>query len=383
MGFKGTIPPAVGAVAGMLLGAGLLLGGAVYPAHAEDFSGILDKIKLPDGFKIDVFAELPKPRSITLCKPLNTIFIGSRHGTIHSLRDTNQDGAADEVLERATGLNVPNGVACRDSQLYIALNDRVVKWPVPAEFDTSLPLEPLLDVYTGLPAEFLHGWRYAKFGPDGKLYVAIGAPCNICETKGLEGTIIRMDPDGKNVETVATGVRNSVGFDWQPGTGTMYFTDNGADGMGDDIPPDELNRVDGIGGFYGFPYLGGKSVKLEGFTDKTPPEEPIAPVIEFGAHTANLGIHFYDGDQFPADYKGTAFVAQHGSWNRTVPDGYRIMRVNFDDDGNAVSAEPFATGWLEEGSAIGRPVDIAELPDGSLIVTDDFANVIYRISYDK
>lgn len=352
-------------------------------ALAADFEGVLSKIKLPPGFKISVFAELPKPRSITICKPLNTIYIGSRHGTIHSLRDTNQDGVADEVLERTSGLNVPNGVACQDAQLYVGLQDRIVKWPVPAEFDTALPLEPLLDVKTDLPNEFLHGWRYIKFGPDRKLYVSIGSPCNICDIDGLKGTIFRMDPDGSNVETVARGVRNSVGFDWHPQTGVLHFTDNGADGMGDDIPPDELNAVTTEGAHFGFPYMGGKSVKLTGYEDKDPPEALTEPVIEFGAHTANLGITFYTGDQFPAEYRNDAFVAQHGSWNRTVPDGYRLMRIKFDADGNAVDQEVFAEGWLSDGSAIGRPVDIAQLPDGSLIVTDDFANVVYRISYGE
>lgn len=352
-------------------------------ALAADFEGVLSKIKLPPGFKISVFAELPKPRSITICKPLNTIYIGSRHGTIHSLRDTNQDGVADEVLERTSGLNVPNGVACQDAQLYVGLQDRIVKWPVPAEFDTALPLEPLLDVKTDLPNEFLHGWRYIKFGPDRKLYVSIGSPCNICDIDGLKGTIFRMDPDGSNVETVARGVRNSVGFDWHPQTGVLHFTDNGADGMGDDIPPDELNAVTTEGAHFGFPYMGGKSVKLTGYEEKDPPEALTEPVIEFGAHTANLGITFYTGDQFPAEYRNAAFVAQHGSWNRTVPDGYRLMRIKFDADGNAIDKEVFAEGWLSDGSAIGRPVDIAQLPDGSLIVTDDFANVVYRISYGE
>lgn len=353
------------------------------PVGATDFSGVLSKIKLPAGFKISVFAEMPKPRSITICKPLNTIFVGSRHGWVYSLRDTNQDGVADEVLKRADGLNVPNGVACLHSQLYVTLQNKVTKWPVPAEFDTALPLKPLLDIKTDLPNKFLHGWRYTKFGPDGNLYVAIGSPCNVCDPKGMEGSIIRMDPDGKNVETVARGVRNSVGFDWHPKTGVLYFTDNGADGMGDDIPPDELNAVKEMNAHYGFPYRGGKSVALTGYEGKKPPEPLTSPVIEFSAHTANLGMHFYRGDMFPSSYKNDAFVAQHGSWNRSVPDGYRIMRIRFDDKGNAIGKDIFGSGWLQKGSSVGRPVDIAELPDGSLLVSDDYANVIYRISYSK
>ena len=359
----------------------LLLAGS---AMAEsDYSGVLSKIKLPPGFKISIFAEVPKARSIEVGKPNGVVFVGSRHGHIYSLFDSNRDGIADEVKERATGLKVPNGVAMQDSQLYIALQDKIVQWPVPAEFDTSLPLEPLLPIKEGLKDEFLHGWHYLSFGPDRKLYVSLGAPCNICEPEENTGKIARMDPDGSNWEIVADGVRNSVGFDWHPVTGELWFTDNGVDGMGDDIPPDELNRVTKIGQSFGFPYRGGKDTKLTGFEDKEPPAEITPAEIEFQAHSANLGIDFYEGDMFPADYKNDAFVAQHGSWNRTEPVGYRIMRIRFDDQGNAIGKEVFADGWLSGGSSVGRPVDIEELPDGSLLVSDDFANVIYRISYGK
>jgi glucose/arabinose dehydrogenase len=232
-----------------------------------------------------------------------------------------------------------------------------------------------------MPTEFLHGWRYARFGPDRKLYVAIGAPCNVCPVEDPAGTIIRYDPAAKKLEVFARGVRNSVGFDWHPKTKVMFFTDNGADGMGDDVPPDELNMATEAGQHFGFPWLGGKSVELAGFEDHQPPEGVVAPVIEFQAHTANLGIQFYDGGMFPAEYKHDAFVAQHGSWNRTSPVGYRIMRIRFNEAGEAVGKEVFADGWLQGEDAVGRPVDIAELPDGSLLVSDDFANVIYRIWY--
>jgi len=363
--------------------AGLMAAALSAGARAAEFDSIINRIKLPPGFHIGVFAKLPKPRSLAIGKPLGVIFVGSRHGTIHSIRDTNRDGIADEVLKRAAGLKVPNGVAIQDSLLYVAMQDHVAQWPVPAEFDMSLPVAPLVPIFKGLPDEFLHGWRYAKFGPDRKLYVAIGAPCNICMPKGLQGTIIRMDADGKNQEVFARGVRNSVGFDWNPITKVLYFTDNGGDGMGDDIPPDELNKADKPGLNFGYPFLGGKSVKLTGFEDKKAPDGVVGPVVEFQAHTANLGIKFYTGDMFPAEYKNDAFVAQHGSWNRTEPVGYRIMRIKFDDKGEVAGKEVFAEGWLKDGSAVGRPVDIAQLADGSLIVSDDFANVIYRIWYEK
>ena len=346
-----------------------------------EFDPILSRINLPPGFEISVFATTPKPRSLVVAAPLNMVFVGSYQGTIHSLVDSNADGVADEILRRADGLNTPNGIAYFDGKLFVALTDRVAFWPIPAGFGTTLPITTLIDIKSDLPREFAHGRRYAAFGPDQKLYVAIGAPCNICEPKGLEGTIIRMNPDGSDVEVVARGVRNSVGFDWHPETGVLFFTDNGADGMGDDIPADELNMVTSVGQHFGFPFLGGASVKLTGFEDAQAPADAVAPVIEFQAHTANLGIHFYRGGMFPSEYRNDAFVAQHGSWNRTEAVGYRIMRVRFDDDGNAVSKEVFADGWLKGQIAVGRPVSITELPDGSLLVSDDFANVIYRISY--
>ena len=353
------------------------------PALAEtDFSGVLEKINLPDGFKIEVFAEMPKARSIVVGKPNGVVFVGSRHGYIYSMVDSNRDGKADEVRERVTGLNVPNGVAMQDSILYVGMQDRIANWPIPAEFDTALPLDPLLTVHENIDEGFLHGWRYIQFGPDRKLYVSLGAPCNICDLKDNTGKIIRMNPDGSNVEVVADGVRNSVGFDWHPVTGELWFTDNGADGMGDDTPPDELNRVTTVGAHFGFPYFGGVDTKLAGYEDMEPPVEVTPAVIEFQAHSANLGMEFYNGDMFPSEYKNDAFVAQHGSWNRTSPVGYRIMRILFDDDGNAVGKEVFADGWLQGESAVGRVTDIAELPDGSLLVSDDFANVVYRISYE-
>ncbi len=271
------------------------------PATAGDFSGVLDKVKLPAGFKISVFAEMPKPRQIEVGKPNGVVFVGSRHGHIYSLIDSNRDGVADEVLERVNGLNVPNGVAMQDSMLYVGMQDKSARWPIPAEFDSALPLQPLLPVAEGLKNEFLHGWRVIGFGPDRKLYVSLGAPCNICDLEDNTGKIVRMNPDGSDWEVVADGVRNSVGFDWHPTTGELWFTDNGADGMGDDTPPDELNRVKSAGQHFGFPHFGGKATKLAGYEDKEPAGEVVPAEIEFQAHSANLGIEFYDGAMFPAE----------------------------------------------------------------------------------
>ena len=353
-------------------------------AGAQESHPILSRINLPPGFKISVFAELPSPRSLAIAEPGEIVFVGSRRDTVYSLRDSDRDGAADEVLLRADGLKVPNGIAYHEGRLYIAEQDRISFWPAPRDADSTAPIRPLIDIRTDLPDKRHHGWRYAGVGPEGRLYVSIGSPCNICEPQGLEGTIIHMNPDGSDMQVVARGVRNSVGFDWHPETGQLFFTDNGADRMGDDIPPDELNHVTEIGRHYGFPYLGGRSVQLTGFEDKEAPADAVSPAIEFAAHTASLGIRFYRGDMFPPEYRHDAFVAQHGSWNRTVPIGYRIMRVRFDEAGMAVGKEVFADGWLrEDGSVLGRPVDIAELADGSLLVSDDHANVIYRITYGR
>lgn len=369
----------------LALGGAIMIPGTVAAQDSSvgDFSSILDRISLPAGFKIDIFAEMPKARSIEVGKPNGVVFVGSRHGYIYSMVDHNRDGVADEVIERVSDMNVPNGLAMQDSFLYIALQDSIKQWQIPAEFDSALPIAPLQDIYDGFLNEWHHGWRYMDFGPDRKIYVTLGVPCNICDLTENTGKIIRMNPDGSDVEIVADGVRNSVGFDWHPITKELWFTDNGADGMGDDLPADELNRVSSVGQHFGFPYYGGKDTKLAGYENKEPDMAVTGAEIEFEAHTANLGIDFYTGDMFPADYKNDAFVAQHGSWNRTTPVGYRIMRVRFDNDGNPIGKEVFADGWLDdEGNAYGRVTDIEELPDGSLLVSDDFANVIYRISYE-
>jgi glucose/arabinose dehydrogenase len=287
------------------------------------------------------------------------------------------------VSQSANRLNVPNGVAVQDSILYIGMQDKIVTWPMPAEFKPTLPLQPLVPINENMKNQSHHGWRYIGFGPDRKLYVSLGAPCNICDLEKNTGKIVRMNADGSEWEVVADGVRNSVGFDWHPKTGELWFTDNGADGMGDDTPPDELNRVKSAGQNFGFPYFGGKSTKLTGYENNKPMGKVTPAEIEFQAHTASLGIEFYKGSMFPDEYHNDAFVAQHGSWNRSEPVGYRIMRIRFDDEGNAIGKEVFADGWLNDGATIGRPVDIEELPDGSLLVSDDFANVIYRISYSE
>jgi glucose/arabinose dehydrogenase len=339
----------------------------------------LDKIKLPPGFKISLFAKVPNARSMVVVPEHNGVFVGNRRGgSVFLAVDNNRDGLADEVAQITSGLVMPNGVAWKNGYLYIAEQHRIFRVQVPDL--KSFGRHPAEVIFKDLPNKSWHGWRYIAFDEAQRLHITVGAPCNICTTRGLEGTIIRLDKNNR-AEIIARGIRNSVGMDFNPRTGQIYFTDNGADFMGDDTPPDELNHISGPGQHFGFPYFGGGTDRTAEFRDQTPDKPTQPPVVKFGAHVAALGIHFYRGTQFPKAYRKDAFVAQHGSWNRKVPQGYRIMRIRMDEKGKVLGKEVFAEGWLQGRSAWGRPVDIKELPDGSLLVSDDSAGVIYRISY--
>lgn len=343
----------------------------------------LSKINLPKGFKIAVFAEVPGARQMALGQSTGTIFVGSMEGNVFGVVDKDKDRRADEVVTMMTGLKLPNGVAMHQGFLYVAENHRIVRYPAPG-FSLHLPWSEMGEViYEGMPAKFHHGWHYLRFGKDNKLYVSVGAPCNICAVKDIEGTIIRMDADGNNMEVFARGVRNSVGFDFYPVSNVLHFTDNGVDMMGDLIPPGELNAAPEAGMHFGFPWFAGGQERHEEWKDKQPPQKVTGPVIEFEAHVASLGMMFYTGAMLPKQYLNDAFVAQHGSWNRSDPIGYRIMRIKFDKNGKVKGKEVFADGWLLNAEAWGRPVDILQLPDGSILVSDDYQGVIYRISYAK
>ena len=343
----------------------------------------LSKINLPKGFSISVFAEVTGARQMTLGQSTGTVFVGSVDGKVFGVVDKDKDRRADEVVTMMKDQLAPNGVAMYQGYLYVAENHRIVRYPAPG-FSLHLPWGDMAEViYEDLPPGQHHGWRYIRFDKKGRLYVGVGAPCNICEIDGIKGTIIRMDADGKNMEVFAHGVRNTVGFDFHPVTNVMYFTDNGVDQMGDLIPPEEFNAAPKAGMHYGFPFYAGGKERHKDWKDRAVPENVIFPVIEFGAHAAALGMMFYTGDMFPQQYKNDAFVAQHGSWNRSEPFGYRIMRIKFDKKGKPKGKEVFADGWLNNGEAWGRPVDIIQLPDGSLLVSDNYQGVIYRISYEK
>jgi glucose/arabinose dehydrogenase len=357
---------------GALLVLGLFSSSAC--ANTQSSMGL---IKMPPGFSIEVFASAPGARSIAVSPELGVVFVGSKNESVFAI--SFKDGKSLSSWHLKGGLRVPHGVAWRDGYLYVGEQHRITRYRGDS-LQALANAEPQT-IYSNLTDSGWHGRRDLAFGPDGKLYVAVGTPCNICMPKGNHGTILRMDPDGSNATIFAKGIRNSVGLDFHPQTGELHFTDNGADRMGDDIPPEELNQAPVAGLHFGYPYYGGGDARTSEFKNATPPAGAVQPVVRFGAHVAPLGLHFYRGEQFPEEMRHDAFVAQHGSWNRSVPDGYRIARVRFDDKGQAQSWEPFVEGWLQEGTSWGRPADVNELPDGSLLISDDRQGVLYRVTY--
>ena len=344
----------------------------------------IEKLRLPEGFKVEVYADsIDGARSMAIGDD-GTLFVGTRNeNTIYAIQDRDKDYRADKVMVLDTSLNVPNGVAFRNGSLYVAEVNRLLRYDnIESQLD-SLP-EPTV-IYDDYPTEFHHGWKYIAFGPDDKLYVPVGAPCNICDSTVSDkrfATITRMDADGGNREIYANGVRNSVGFTWHPETKEMYFTDNGRDMLGDDIPPCELNRVSEAGQHFGYPFCHGGMIKDPDFGNQRPCSDFVAPVQALGAHVAPLGVKFYTGDMFPEKYKQYAFIAEHGSWNRSKKVGYKIALVQL-VDGQAVAYETFLEGWLDESEQerFGRPVDLLFLEDGSLLISDDFGDAIYRVTY--
>lgn len=367
--------------------------------YAEQLKKNLEKIKLPDGFKINLYAVVPDARHMAVGPQGVVTFVGTRKDAVWAMTDRNKDGAADEVKRFAPSLafDIPNGPCfSKDGFLYIAERNRILVFPA-AEFFYESP-----DIAVGQvvkqgelipPAEesFNHTARVCRVGPDKKLYVQLGQPYNVQPKDKVElyekvgiGGIVRMNQDGSEKEVYAIGLRNPVGMDFNPVTGELWTNDNQVDGMGDDQPPGELNRITQAGQHFGFPWLGG-AVRIPDFKDSEPPAGAVPPVVETVAHAADLGLLFYTGSKFPAKYKNGVFTAQHGSWNRTEPVGARVLFTPLNEDGTAAGEqEEFAAGWLNEnGEYVGRPVDLAQLRDGSLLVSDDFAGAIYRISYGE
>ena len=338
----------------------------------------LEQLQLPPGFRIALFADgVRNARSLAL-GDAGTVFVGTRDaGNVHAIV---HDGERATAVKRiAKGLDAPNGVAFRDGALYVAENSRILRFDA-IESRLDDPPEPVV-VSAGFPDDDHHGWKFIAFGPDGKLYVPVGAPCNICEPSARHALISRIAADGSGYEVVARGVRNSVGFDWNPADGSLWFTDNGRDWMGDDTPPCELNQVTATGQHFGYPYCHGGDIADPEFGGEAHPcADYVPPQLRFGAHTAPLGMRFYSGAMFPPEYRGDAFVALHGSWNRSRKSGYQVVRVRV-DGGKAVAAEPFVQGWLQGEKVLGRPVDLLVMPDGSMLVSDDKNGAIYRITH--
>jgi len=349
-------------------------------------AGRLASIRLPPGLAISEYApDVPGARSLAL-SPAGIVYVGTRgEGSVYAVVDEDRDGSAERVVTIARGLRQPNGIAWHEGSLYVAEVHRVLRFAAIDRFVTTgrgMEDPSLAVVVRELPESDHHEWRYIAFGPDGKLYVGLGAPCNVCVADVPLGTIARMNPDGSGFEVFASGVRNSVGFDWHPDTGELWLTDNGRDRMGDDVPADELNRAPRPGLHFGFPFCHQGDVPDPEHGERRLCSEFEPPALRFGAHVAALGMRFYDGAMFPEEYRGRIFVAQHGSWNRSSKVGYRIVSVRLEGDG-AVEAEPFAEGWLQGEEVWGRPVDVLVMPDGALLVSDDRAGAIYRITASR
>ncbi|WP_319480739.1 sorbosone dehydrogenase family protein [uncultured Draconibacterium sp.] len=340
------------------------------------------EINLPDGFKIHVYTDdVDNARSMVLGDK-GTLFVGSRTaGKVYAVIDEDQDYQADQVIVIADNMNQPNGVAFLNGDLYVAEISKIWKFEN-IEDHLESPPAPVL-ISDDFPTDGHHGWKYIAFGPDGKLYVPVGAPCNICLSDDeIYATISRMDPDGSNHEIFAHGIRNTVGFGWHPEDGTLWFTDNGRDWMGDDLPPDELNRAPEAGMHFGYPFCHGSGIADPEFGDQQSCDEFNSPVQDLGPHVAALGMLFYNGNMFPEAYRNSIIIAEHGSWNRSTPIGYRLTRVELNGN-TAVSYETFADGWLQNGSPWGRPVDVIQMPNGSILVSDDTSGTIYNINYSE
>jgi glucose/arabinose dehydrogenase len=371
--------------------AGGLTTAAQQPAAATSSAAASPQFTLPAGFQAEVYAEkVDNARSMAL-GPQGTVFVGSQYaGKVHAVVDSNGDHKGDRVVVIASGLDQPNGVAFRNGALYVATASRLLRFD---DIEKHLDVPPApVTLRDDLPnPKAGHTWKFIGFGPDDMLYMTVGAPCNVCQSPPLVSAIIRMKPDGTGTEAYAEGVRNSVGFDWHPVTRELWFTDNGRDGLGDDVPNDELNIAAKAGLNFGFPFCHQGDTPDPQFGAERACSTAEAPVQKLGAHVAAIGFTFYTGNMFPAAYKNAAIIAQHGSWNRSAPSGYRVMTAH--TDGRRVTGyEPLVEGFLPNGAAggrgattaaTGRPVDVLQMPDGSILISDDRANRLIRVTYRR
>ena len=365
--------------------------------YAERLGTVLEQIKMPAGFKIELFAIVPGARHMAVSPDKNTVIVGTRRKTVWLVAGNNSGKIAKSVKEFSPGtkFDVPNGVCFSpDGYLFIAERNRILMFEPDAIVKGSDPVPIVKQGDLIPPSEESQGHtaRVCAIGPDNRLYVSLGQPYNVSPPHKNEmykktgiGGIIRMNRDGSKREVVATGIRNSVGHAFNPEDGSLWFTDNQVDGMGDEIPPGELNRLV-IGGWYGFPYYGGGDTRTNEYSDVQIPANDasryVAPQVNMIAHAADLGMMFYSGKMFPKTYNNAIFSAQHGSWNATKPRGARVMVTFLDGEGNAAKTIPFAWGWMTtSGTYKGRPVDVQQYGDGSILVSDDKAGAIYRISY--
>lgn len=342
----------------------------------------IEKLNVRPDFSISLFAsDVENARQMVLGDK-GTVFVGSRgEGKVYALVDNDANGKADKQYLIDKDLNMPSGVAFKGGSLYVAAVNRILRYD-DIESNLDNPPKPKT-IVSDLPDDSHHGWKAIEFGADGYLYIPVGVPCNVCISEDRRhGTILKLDVDSGRYTIHATGVRNSVGLAFHPDDAALWFTDNGRDWMGDDLPPDEINRAHKAGLNFGFPYLHGADTLDPEYGEHAENEQYTLPKVELGAHVAPLGLAFYTGKQFPKQYVHDLIVAEHGSWNRSEKSGYRVIRIVL--DGNEVkSVEPFITGWLDkaEDSSWGRPVDVLNMPDGSLLVSDDYADAIYRLSY--
>jgi len=361
------------------LAAGLLWAAAAPAPHAQTALP-LETIRLPPGFAIELLARVPNARAMTWGSA-GTLFVGSANaGKVYALTLPPPGTRGEAVVHViASGLREPAGVAFRGGALYVSAVSRILRFD-DIERRLADPPSPVV-VSDRFPTDGHHGRKFIAFGPDGKLYVPVGVPCNVCASDpDRYGVITRMNPDGTGAEVYARGLRNTVGFDWDPRTNELWFTDNGRDMLGDDIPPDTLNHAPRAGLRFGFPYCHGGTLPDPEFGRLRSCSEFRPPAQNLGPHVASLGMRFYTGTQFPAAYRNRVFIAEHGSWNRSRKIGYRVTMVTLEGN-NAVRYEPFAEGWLQGEQVWGRPADVLVTPDGSLLVSDDYAGAIYRIRY--
>ena len=342
----------------------------------------LEQLILPKGFKIDFYAtDVENARQLALSTS-GIVYAGSRRaGNVYALKDSDKDGKADKKWIIAEGLNLPSGIAWKDGNLYVAEVDKILVFK---NIDNQLDKPKSEVLFSGLPSDRHHGWKYIDFSPQGDLIIPVGAPCNVCEAPTeLHARILSLDIKTKKLTELAQGVRNTVGFDFHPTTGELWFSDNGRDMMGDDIPACEINRITQKGQHFGFPYVHAGEVKDPEFGKQANINDYVKPELNLGAHVAPLGIHFYQGKMLPTQYHNQLLVAEHGSWNRSKKSGYKVAVATINKESKVTGYQDLITGFMKDETTFGRPVSIIEMPDGSLLISDDYAHVIYRVSYSS